>query len=215
VIEVDALLFDLDGTLIDSKLDLTLSVQWLQKKLGVPESTEEEVGSFVGDGVVKLVQRAIPSLEGSALAEAVEEFKVRYRHHCLDNTRAYPGTREMLEHFRDKKLAVVTNKPIRASRRILDGLGLSRHFQVVVGGDSLEQKKPDPQPLLYALKEMDVLDLRRVIMIGDGPADVIAGKRAGVWTCGIRSNIGRQIEMLQAKPDISLERLTEVSQHVR
>src|SRR4051812_39181499 len=125
MIQVDALFFDLDGTLIDSKTDLALSVQETQRRFGSRLSSLDEVGAFVGDGVVKLIQRALPTLSDEALAGAVEAFKDHYREHCLDHTRLYPGARDMLERYRSKKLAVLTNKPERISRRILSGLGLA------------------------------------------------------------------------------------------
>src|SRR5512135_3504595 len=118
VIAVDALLFDLDGTLIDSR-----RVQWLQRKLGCPPSDEEEIASFVGDGMIRLIERAVPGLKGESLLTAVQDYKKYYRLHCLDTTRPYPGVGETLSHFRRKKLAVVTNKPERISRDILSSLG--------------------------------------------------------------------------------------------
>src|ERR1035437_807662 len=107
VIPVDALLFDLDGTLIDSKRDLARSVQYLQKYFGVSVSSEKRVGTFIGDGVVTLVQRALPKLSADRIDEAVGAFKQFYRDHCLDHTRLYPGVLSALKHFRRKKMAVV------------------------------------------------------------------------------------------------------------
>src|SRR4029077_8682248 len=115
VIPVDALLFDLDGTLVDSRRDLALSVQFLQRHYGARRSSERDVAAFVGDGVVKLVQRALPALPHSKLDEALMTFKKYYRAHCLDHSKLYPGVRDVLRHFRRKKMAVVTNKPVRVS----------------------------------------------------------------------------------------------------
>jgi phosphoglycolate phosphatase len=190
VISVDALLFDLDGTLIDSKRDLACSVQFLQKTYGAPVSSENQVGTFIGDGVVKLVQRALPLLEPEDLDEAVIQFKQYYRQHCVDHTCVYPGVLRTLKHFQRKKLAVVTNKPVRISGYILDQLGLGAYFKVLIGGDSLPNKKPHPEPVLSALHTMGVTEPRRVVMIGDGPNDVESGQAAGTYTCRIRSNIG-------------------------
>jgi phosphoglycolate phosphatase len=215
MIEVDALFFDLDGTLIDSKKDLAQSVQWLQRTLGQPVSTEDQVGSFVGDGVAMLVGRALPALKGRALAAALERYKRYYRRHCLDHTRAYGSVSATLSRFRGKKLAVITNKPIRASRHILEHLGLLRHFALVVGGDSLPEKKPDPAPVRHALAALRITDPRRAVMIGDGPADVLAGRRARVWTGGVLSDIGRPREMVAARPDFLMQSLKELSRHLR
>src|SRR5207248_1760185 len=117
-----------------SKRDLAHAVRHLQRLYQMPLSSEKQVGAFVGDGVVKLVQRALPGLSGSRLSGAVDTFKDFYREHCLDHTRVYPGVRSTLDHFRNKKMAVVTNKPVRISGRILHGLGLADYFEVLIGG---------------------------------------------------------------------------------
>src|ERR1700687_167661 len=173
MISVDALLFDLDGTLIDSRRDLAISVQHLQKHFRAPRSSEKDVAAFVGDGVVKLVQRALPTLPPSELDQAIVAFKKFYREHCLEHTRVYPGVRETLEHFRRKKMAVVTNKPVRISGYMLEELGLSRYFAVLVGGDSLPKKKPHPQPILNALKTIGIHNAKRAVVVGDSANDVL------------------------------------------
>lgn len=210
MITVEALLFDLDGTLIDSKRDLYLSVRHLQSSMGRPMSSEDEVASFVGDGAVKLVERALPGVEGRALEEAVEAFKRHYREHCLDHTRLYPGVAETLAHFRDKKMAIVTNKPVRISKHMLEVLGISKLFQTVVGGDSLATKKPDPEPVTHALQEIGVVSARAAIVVGDSPNDVLAGRLAGTYTCGIQSNIGDFERLRQSAPDFMLTRFNDL-----
>src|SRR5438045_3641689 len=128
MLSVSAILFDLDGTLIDSKNDLTYSVHYLQKTYGRHPSPDPDIARFIGDGVVKLVERAIGPTDAAELEKAVELFKSHYRRHALDNTRPYPAVRSALEWFQGKKMAVVTNKPVRVSQRILDGLELARYF---------------------------------------------------------------------------------------
>ncbi len=206
---IESFLFDLDGTLIDSKHDLAFSVQHLQKRFDHPPNTEEEIGRFVGDGVTKLIERALPKLKAADRTEAVRAFKRYYHRHCLDKTRPYPGVREVIEHFRRKKLAVVTNKPVRISRHILDGLGLLNHFQLVVGGDSLREKKPHPAPLQYAMGSMNGTP-RSTVMVGDGVNDILAGRAAGTWTCGIISAIGQPEKLRLGRPDFLIERFFEL-----
>ncbi len=210
MIPVEALLFDLDGTLIDSKRDLTYSIQNLQKRLGFPLSTENQIASFIGDGVVMLVARALPGLKGPRLTQAVDLFKRHYRQHCLDHTRLYAGVREVLWHFRAKKLAVVTNKPIRISRHVLEGLGVLSRFQVVLGGDSTRIKKPDPFPIQYALRVLKISDPRRAVMIGDGFHDILAGRTAGTYTCGFVSNIGDSAALRSTRPDFLILKTHEL-----
>ena len=205
MIPVDALLFDLDGTLIDSKRDLARSVQFLQHQYGHAPSSPKQVGAFIGDGVVKLVQRALPDLPESQLDEAVAVFKHFYREHCLDHTRLYPGVLLTLKHFRRKKMAVVTNKPVRISGHLLEELGISCFFKMLIGGDSLPRKKPHPEPVLNALKTMDLQNPKRAVMIGDSPNDIQAGRAAGTYTCGVRSNIGGPLNLRNSRPDFEIE----------
>ncbi len=202
--DVDAILFDLDGTLIDSKRDLANSVHFLQKQYGRPPSPDEEIARFVGDGVSKLVERAIGTRPARQLRSAVVQFKKHYRRHALDHTYVYPGVLETLEHFRGRKMAVVTNKPVRVSRRILRGLNLLRYFPVVLGGDSLPKKKPHPEPLREALRRLGLRSARRAVMVGDGYQDVLAGRAAGMRTVGIPSNIGNRRELRLARPTVTI-----------
>jgi len=204
VLEIDALLFDLDGTLVDSRRDLTTSVRWLQRRYRVPLSSPRDVASYIGDGVVKLVQRALPDVRGRSFARAIEEYKAHYRVHCLDTTRDYPGVRETIFHFRRKKLAVITNKPAGATRRILSGLGLLTPFRCVLGGDSLRRKKPFPDPVIRALHELGVPRSDRAVMVGDGPNDVLAGRAAGTLTCLVRGNITPSEKLQNIHPDFEL-----------
>jgi phosphoglycolate phosphatase len=210
MISVDALLFDLDGTLIDSKRDLANAVRHLQKSYRLPLSSEKQVGTFIGDGVDKLVQRALPTLSRSQGTEAIAAFKDYYRAHCLDHTRVYPGVLAALRHFRNKKMAVVTNKPVRISSRILDALGLSDFFDVLIGGDSLKRKKPDPEPVISALKTLGANISKRAVMVGDGANDILAGRAAGICTCAIRSNIGDPKKLLISRPDVIITRMSDL-----
>src|SRR5271154_3518714 len=142
---VRVLIFDLDGTLIDSKLDLAHSVNAMLEHMGRAPLAHETVYSYVGNGAPMLVRRALG--EGAADAECekgLAHFLAYYREHMLDNTVTYPGVREALDQLKGKAMAVLTNKPVRFSEEIINGLGLSRYFQCVYGGKSFERKKPDP-----------------------------------------------------------------------
>lgn len=210
MITVDAILFDLDGTLIDSQKDIAASVHFLQEKYGHPPSSQAEVARFIGDGVGKLVERAIGVSDPAELAKAVELFKDHYRVHALDTTYVYDGVHETLEHFRGKKMGVLTNKPVRISKRILEGLGLGEFFPVVLGGDSTARKKPHPDGVHLALQQLAVENVANVLMVGDSAQDVMAGKAAGTRTCGIASNIGDPAALESAKPDFTVRSLREL-----
>jgi phosphoglycolate phosphatase len=210
MLAVDAILFDFDGTLIDSKRDIALSVHHLQQTYNRPLSPDDQIARFIGDGVGKLVERAIGQRPAPELEEAVTLFKAYYREHALDNTRLYPGVAETLQHFRDKKMAVVTNKPVRVSQLMIQKLGLGTYFPVVLGGDSVARKKPDPESLFLALQKLGVPPSDRVIIVGDGPQDVLAGRAAGIKTCGIPSDIGDAAALKNSKPDFILEAFADL-----
>lgn len=207
---VDALLFDLDGTLIDSQQDLAEAVRHIQKHYQLPLSDNKTVGTFIGDGVVRLVERAVPGLSDALLDEAVERFKKFYQEHCLDHTVLCEGALLALKHFQKKKLAVVTNKPERISRRILKGLHVDSFFAVVIGGDSLPKKKPDPLPLQHALSQLGNIDPDKAVMVGDGINDILAGKAAGIITCDLDSTISHSQAEKTHKPDFKIQALPEL-----
>jgi len=213
-VNIEAILFDLDGTLIDSTRDLADSVRHIQKVYAHPLSTDEEVATFIGDGVGKLVERALPDYDQSQLAEPVEQLKDYYRLHCLANTTIYPGVVETLTKLRHKKMAIVTNKPARISRRILDGLKLSDYFSVIVGGDTLPEKKPHPAPLLHAAKQLNVAP-ERCLMIGDSAVDVAAARAAGMPAIGILSNIGDREQLKKSKPDFLIQKFSDVIDEIK
>jgi phosphoglycolate phosphatase len=173
------LLFDLDGTLVDSIPDIALSVNLLRGELDLPPLSIDEAAAMVGDGASLLVERATAEL---FKPELVKRFIAIYGEHLLESTRCYPGIEELLSRYPAERMAVVSNKPHSLTLGVLDGLGLSKHFNCIIGGDSLAQKKPHPQPVLEALKQLDA-SAEQSIMIGDNHTDLRAGRAAGTSVC--------------------------------
>jgi phosphoglycolate phosphatase len=199
------ILFDLDGTLVDSRRDLANSVRRMQARYHAPLSSDEMVATFIGDGVNLLVTRALPGLAGEELARAVEHLKDYYREHCLEHTAMYPGVLDALQELKEFKMAIVTNKPERISCRILEGLGLLDYFPVVIGGDTLKEKKPHPAPLLKALEQLGDFSSSEAVMVGDSSVDVQAARAAKMKVVGVLSNIGDQSALRTSTPDFLLE----------
>jgi phosphoglycolate phosphatase len=208
------LVFDLDGTLIDSKEDLARSVNAMRERLGLTPLDYELVASYVGQGMQTLVRRA---LGGDAAPEEVERalpiFIEHYGEHLLDHTVAYPGVREALEAMRHLPMAVLTNKPVRFSRAILAGLELERYFAFIYGGDSFERKKPDPIGLLRLMHDLDA-GPRETLMVGDSDTDILTGRNAGVWTCGVTYGIGSKT-LANSPPDLLVNDLRELAARLR
>src|SRR3972149_1085297 len=189
---IDLLIFDLDGTLVDTRADLTAAVNHTLEKLALPPLSMEQVCRYVGDGLETLLSRALGLQHGDLVDNAVRLFRDYYGLHLLDRTRLYPGVRETLEHFRGKRKAIVTNKPLAFSERILAGLEIESHFEVILGGDSTVQRKPHPEP---ALKVTDVgcwvLVFRSwVFDLGLWTARLSSPKSpdVGRWLCGSGSS---------------------------
>lgn len=212
---MNLLIFDLDGTLIDSKLDLVHSVNATRAFMHLGPISEEVVSSYVGSGAPVLVRRALgPEASEAEVAGALEYFLSYYRAHMLDNTRLYPGVREALDRLlvSGAKMAVLTNKPVRFSRALLEGLGLVEHFFQVYGGNSFEQKKPDPIGIETLLSESGARR-ERTIMVGDSGIDVRTARNAGVIACGV--SWGFQPETFAAEPpDLLVDDMMELADYV-
>ncbi|HXP88173.1 MAG TPA: HAD-IA family hydrolase [Bryobacteraceae bacterium] len=210
----DLLIFDLDGTLVDSKQDLVDSVNATRQWAGLEPLSVERVSSYVGNGAPMLVRRALPDFPEEELHHALRYFLDYYREHILDSTTLYPGVREALDcfHAAGTPLAVLTNKPVRFSLNLLEGLGLEMHFFRVYGGNSLAEKKPHPQGIELLVEEARA-DRSRTIMVGDSAVDVLTAHNAGVRACGVAW--GFQPETFaQAPPDFIIEDLRELAEMV-
>ncbi len=205
------LIFDLDGTLIDSRLDLAHSVNATRAFMGLPALEHETVYKYVGNGAAMLIQRALGDL-GSAdnVERALPFFLGYYTEHKLDFTVLYPGVRESLDRLLEAKMpmAVLTNKPVRISKAIVEELGLSQHFFQIYGGNSFEFKKPNPIGITTLMAEANTAPLD-TIMVGDSGVDIQTATNAGVRSCGV--TYGFQPEtLLQFPPDILVDRLEQL-----
>jgi phosphoglycolate phosphatase len=208
---IDLVIFDLDGTLIDSKLDLAHAVNAMRAHLSMPPLDGEVIFSYVGNGAPVLVRRAIgPEPDDAQHAAALAFFLQYYREHMLDNTVLYPEVKETLQALTAKgvKMAILTNKPVRISEAILDGLGVSRHFCRIFGGNSFEQKKPDPIGIFALLQETSS-DPSHALMVGDSAVDIRTARNAGIQSCGV--TYGFQPETLNdPKPDFLIDRIGDL-----
>jgi phosphoglycolate phosphatase len=179
------LVFDLDGTLIDSGADLCASVNAMLAQFGRPPLPQSVISTYIGDGAARLVSRSLGEPNDPAfLDSALTYFLDYYREHKLDHTYVYPGVFPALDSVRPQRsMAVLTNKPINPSIAICEALGLSPYFFRILGGNSLATKKPDPEGLRLLMREAGA-DPQETLIIGDSDVDILTARSAGAWSIG-------------------------------
>lgn len=209
------LIFDLDGTLIDSRLDLAHAANAARAYMGMDPIANELVYSYVGNGAPVLIRRVLgPEATEQDVERALDFFIRYYGQHCLDNTMLYPGVKPALDRLHDRaiRMAVLTNKPVRISHHILRRLNLDSHFFRVYGGNSFGQKKPHPIGV-NALLEETGLPRERAVMVGDSAVDVRTARNAGIRACGVK--YGFQPETFATDPpDLLIDDLSELEKDV-
>lgn len=201
------LIFDLDGTLIDSAKDLAVAMNATRVYMELPEIDPALIYSYVGNGAPVLVRRALGvDVSEERVAKGLAFFLEFYRKHALEHTRLYPGAREAVEqlHADGHSLAVLTNKPSRISCDILDAVGIARCFMRVYGGDNLPAKKPDPVGILRLLEDAGV-EPSEAVMIGDSSVDIQTARNAGIRACGVAWGFQPET-FLQHPPDVLVQR---------
>ncbi len=208
------LVFDLDGTLVDSKVDLANAVNAALESFDLAPLPHPVIYSYVGDGASALILRALPKEKADVLPKVLDRFLAYYRRHLLDTTRAYPGVVEALRKWAGiYRMAVLTNKGVAMTREILSGLSLDGYFFDVRGGDSFRTRKPDPEGLLHILREAGV-EAREAIMVGDSRNDVQAGMAAGAVTCGVTYGLGTS-GFAGHPPDFTVDRFPDLFTRIR
>jgi len=208
--DVRALIFDLDGTLIDSGADLALSVNATLKEMGRPTLPDEQIFSYVGQGALRLIEQALgPGTAQDQCEQGLAFFLSYYREHMLDNTVTYPGVREGLAALKGMPMAVLTNKPVRFSRQILEGLGLAPYFRYTYGGNSFETKKPNPAGMEVLLRDFGAAP-KQAMLVGDSEIDVRTARNAGTWCCCVSYGLG-SANLANYPPDLLVNSLTELA----
>ena len=205
------IVFDLDGTLIDSGIDLVIAVNKTRLDYGLQELPAETVSSYVGDGAPTLIRRSMGDGYGEQeLKEALERFIHHYHDHALDNTVLFPGVRGVLRGLQrtGAQMAVLTNKPVRISKAILEGMSLRSLFFEVYGGNSFATKKPDPEGLRALMAEAGC-GPEETLMVGDSKVDVLTARNAGCACVGV--TFGLQPDSLRdVPPDFLIDTMAEL-----
>ena len=203
------LVFDFDGTLVDTRRDIADSVNRTLKELKLPTLDREILYTFIGKGVNHLMSQSLKEVGYDDLPRAIEVFMRHYEEHLMDQTTLFPNCRETLEHFSSKENTILSNKPTRFITQILDALDCSVPFSTIIGGDSMPAKKPDPGGLLHILEQHKTRP-EDALMIGDSLVDVETGQRAGVRTCGVTYGHAGRKSLESAQPNWIIDDLLEL-----
>lgn len=215
--QIRLLIFDLDGTLVDSRLDLANSVNAMLRHFGKPTLPNEVIASYIGDGAPMLVRRSLGDPDDeSYVQKALEFFLLYYREHKLDNTYVYAGIKEALDTIRASrngspvKMAVLSNKPVVPSRAIVEALDLGDYFFQVYGGNSFHTKKPDPAGVQALLAEAGTPPEQTAI-IGDSYIDVVTASNAGIYSVGVNYGFAPHT-FVEAQPDVLIDEPQELAE---
>jgi len=206
---MDTIIFDLDGTLLDSKNDIVNAVNFTLKSLNRREKPFNEIVSCVGHGIREVLSKCLDSENNNLLNKAVNIFENYFLAHALDETLLYPQVKEILEYFKEKNLFIVTNRSKKSSELALRNFGILQYFKDIIGGDDETCLKPSPCPLEKIIARFSV-GKERIVIVGDMAIDIIAGRGAGITTCAVTYGIGKKEDILKAKPDHIIQNLLEL-----
>ncbi|MBF0252822.1 MAG: HAD hydrolase-like protein [Candidatus Omnitrophica bacterium] len=208
-IKIDSIFFDLDGTLVDSKDDIVEGVNYTLKKLGLESRDYEEIVLFIGGGVVDLIEKSVGKSDPKTIKKGVDIYKEYFSDHLNEKSTLYPGVKETIKYFKDKNLVVVTNRGKYLAEKALKGFGIIDYFKGVVGGDDEECLKPLACPINKGF-EFFKGERERSMMVGDMVYDILAGKAAGVITCGVTYGIGKEKDLIEVRPDYMIDSIAQL-----
>ena len=196
----ETVIFDLDGTLVDTVTDVTRGVNHALERMGFPSRSVEQVKKAVGPGKEEFIRNIFPDEEDPDMDTFLSLFRDFYWEHCLDETVLYSGMKDVLTQLRELNLAVASNKPNRYTFKILEGLGVREWFTVILGPEDVLHAKPHPEMILKVLSTMNTSPVK-TLMVGDTDKDMMAGRGAGVSLCGAQYGYGLDEDLFKLNPE--------------
>jgi len=208
--KVDLMIFDFDGTLVSSSTDLTRAINFTLNSLGLQQKPEEEIVSFVGDGINYLIEKVLGQDHIKYREKAMRIFTDYYTEHLLDNTRLCPHAEDVLKNFKDKLKVILTNKRFKFTVAIAQGLNIENYFAEIIGADSTPFLKPDRRLIDYLLNKYGPAK-KKTVIIGDGVNDIAIAKNSGIMSCAYLNGLGNRQALLSFKADYYCDSLLEVN----
>lgn len=208
------ILYDLDGTLVDTRRDIINSVRYALNELNGPQVTDDEIKDCVGSGLHALIRKVFRTQDEKLADKGSKLYRTHYIDHMLDYSVLYPEAKDVLEYFKDRKQAVVTNKPSPFSQQILEGLGISEYFIDVLTGDNGIPHKPDPGAIFH-LMERTVASKEEVLFVGDSLVDIETARNAGVEEVVIAQGFNTEETLVAAKPSYLVKNCGELLQLIK
>ena len=208
------LIYDLDGTLVDTAKDIAISANYMRKQFGLSELPQNKISEFVGRGVHHLISHCIESDDEKLIEKAIKVYRDHYKEHMLDYSRLFPGAKDFLKHFESRIQAVLTNKPNPYSKEILDQLGVGHYFVEVMAGNSGYQKKPDPDAILQLMKKENVKP-EETLMIGDSRVDIETCRNAHITAAVLTHGFESRDTLESAKPEVICDSFSELLEWIK
>lgn len=213
MINIDAIFFDVDGTLVDSRIDIVRAVNYTLKKLGVREKPFDLIVSYIGTGVRDLVRRSLGAGKTVLIEKAVEIFSGYYVKHSAEESTLYPRVKEILDYLEDKRKFVLTNRFKEFAEITLAELGIRDYFEDILGGDDEACMKPSACVLDRTFSRLGI-DRRRTMIVGDMAIDIKTGKNSRIKTCWVTYGLGKRKDFVNLKPDYVIDDIIELKKIV-
>jgi len=211
---VDAIFFDLDGTLVDARSDIARAVNHALRTLGRPGRSFEEIVSYVGTGVSELIAKSLGTRDRPLIEKGVSVYREYFLKHPADEAKAYPRVKETLDFFKNKRKFVLTNRYADFAGPLLEALGLRGYFEDILGGDDEDCIKPSACVLDRLLPRLNI-DRSKAIIVGDMDIDIMTGKNSGVKTCWVTYGLGKAEDVKKLKPDYIISDMAELKKIIR
>ncbi|MBU1062067.1 MAG: HAD-IA family hydrolase, partial [Candidatus Omnitrophica bacterium] len=189
-------------------------VNFTLKNIGLKEKTMQEISSYIGTGVEDLIGKSLGGNKGNLFNKALSVFEEYYSNHSTDSSILYPNVREVLEYFKNKRKVIATNRKREFALLTLKTLGINDYFEDIIGGDDTACMKPSSCPLDRTINKFRI-NKDKAIIVGDMHLDVLAGKEAGILTCGVTYGIGKREDIIESMPDFIIDNLLDLKEIIK